>query len=426
LLATASATGPSGAAVGLAVLDSHLASPVAIAHAGDGSGRLFIVEQAGRIRVWTGASVLAAPFLDVSAKVATGGERGLLAVAFDPAYETPGNGHFYVYYTGNGSGGEALGDLVLERYQVSAGDANVANPGSVARLLTIPHATFANHNGGQLAFGADRHLYVSTGDGGGGGDTQHNAQNRGQLLGKLLRLDVSGAPPYAIPPDNPFIGTPGARGEVWAYGLRNPFRFSFDSLVPDLYVGDVGQTAWEEVDRQPADSSGGENYGWSCREGAHPYVDATPDPLCAPPLAPYVEPILEFAHLQAPPDAQWRCVVTGGYRYRGRDAAELTDAYVYGDYCSGEIWAAVPAADGSWSANLVLDLPRGESFSNYAQLTSFGEDEAGELYLLQTESAAGCVEPCGVLARLTGTPSGRLFVDGFEWRRVDRWSSATN
>lgn len=428
LLARAS---PAWAALAGSLLAGSLDQPVAIANAGDGSGRLFVVEQPGRIRVWTGTTLLSTPFLDLTAPVdlvACCGERGLLSLAFHPDHAV--NGRFYVFYTReddvNTVGVNELGDIVLVEYLVSAGDPNLADATSAGLLLTVEHSSQSNHNGGSLAFGPDGYLYVSLGDGGGGNDFLGAGQDLDTLLAKVLRLDVDGGPPYASPVDNPFVGAPG-RDEIWAFGLRNPWRMTFDRLVPELWIGDVGQNLWEEVNRQPdgtAATVGGRNYGWSCREGAHPGPNDD-SPPCLAAIAPFVDPVLEYAHTQAPPDPQWRCSITGGYRYRGTMVAELGSAYVHGDYCSGEIWGAEPTDDGSWSTNLLIDLPRGGAFADYASLTSFGEDEAGELYFTLLETAATCTPPCGGLYRLTGAHSGRLFEDGFEWRSTKRWSAVT-
>jgi glucose/arabinose dehydrogenase len=243
--------------LGFESVASGLASPVGIYHAGDGSRRLFILQQAGQILIHDGAQVRPTPFLDIATLVSCCGERGLLGLAFHPDFAS--NGLFYVNYT------NTAGDTVIARYRVSD-DPNAADPGSAQILLTIVQP-FANHNGGQLAFGPDRFLYIGMGDGGSGGDPDNRAQNLGDLLGKLLRLDVDGGVPYAIPASNPFRNTPGARPEIWAWGLRNPWRFSFDRLTGDLFIADVGQATREEVDFQPASSHGGENYGWRLMEG---------------------------------------------------------------------------------------------------------------------------------------------------------------
>ena len=362
---------PSASAQGLA-LDTveqatGLTLPVALAHAGDGSGRLFIVQQSGEIRIWDGAQVLATPFLDLSGVVTCCGERGLLGLAFHPDYAT--NGELFVDYTRTV---DSQLQTVVARYTVSAGDPDVADAGSAEILLTLDQPA-ANHNGGQLAFGPDGDLYVSTGDGGGGGDPNENGQDLGALLGKILRLDVDATPDaglaYAVPPDNPFVGVAGARGEIWAYGLRNPWRFSFDRERGDLWIADVGQNLWEEVDLQPAASAGGENYGWDCREGAHPYSDPNGDHNTTCPAGGFTEPVLEYAHDGG------RCSLTGGFRYRGSAEPRLRGVYLFADFCTGEVFGTVPSCGGGWQSRLLYDAP--------FNVTAFGEDEAGEVYLTQ-------------------------------------------
>lgn len=273
-----------------------LAAPVHLtAPAGD--ARVFIVERAGRIRILQNGTLLPTPFLDISALTTTDGERGLLSMAFDPAYASSGN--FYVYYT------DLSGNLVVARYRVSAGNANRADIVTTI-LLTIPHPTFANHNGGQLAFGRDGMLYIGTGDGGGGGDPFGNAQNPALLLGKLLRIDVrTSASGYAVPAGNPFVGQAGKRAEIWATGLRNPWRFSFDGGVGNLYIADVGEGQREEVD-VAADTAGGLNYGWNLTEGTLCFNAATCD------RAGLTPPVLDYAH-----DTTGGCAIVGGFVYRG-------------------------------------------------------------------------------------------------------------
>ncbi|NLF12357.1 MAG: PQQ-dependent sugar dehydrogenase, partial [Anaerolineaceae bacterium] len=245
------------------VVASGLDRPVLVTHAGDGSGRLFVVEQGGLIRIVEDHALLPVPFLDLSQLVISGGEQGLLGLAFHPEYAS--NGYFYVNYTRVEDGA-----TVVARYSVSAADPNVADPGSAVPILTVPQPA-PNHNGGHLAFGPnDGYLYIGMGDGGGAGDPDENAQDVATLLGALLRLDVDGGTPYAIPADNPFAATAGA-DEIWDYGLRNPWRFSFDLDTGDLYIGDVGQAAWEEIDYHGAGTPGGVNFGWDCREGTHDY-----------------------------------------------------------------------------------------------------------------------------------------------------------
>jgi glucose/arabinose dehydrogenase len=326
-----------------------VARPVAITHAGD--TRLFITQQNGRIAVFDGTSVLAQPFLDITPLVSCCGERGLLSAAFHPRYRE--NGFFYVDYT------DASGATVIARYSVSS-DPNRADPNSAVILLTIPQP-FSNHNGGQLQFGPDGYLYIGMGDGGSAGDPGDRAQNLGELLGKLLRIDVDHGSPYAIPPSNPFVSRAGARGEIWAYGLRNPWRFSFDRVTGDLWIADVGQGAWEEIDFQTATSPGGENYGWRRMEGNHCF-----NPASNCDSGSLVKPIAEYSH------AGGACSVTGGYVYRGTRAPRLSGAYLYGDYCSGTIWGTVRAFDGTASTRVLA--------STTFDLTTFGEDLTGELY----------------------------------------------
>ena len=334
--------------IGFQQIASGLSSPVGIVSAGD--SRLFIVEQPGRIRIYDGTTVLTTSFLDVSSLVSCCTERGLLGLAFHPNYAT--NGLFFVYYT------NTSGNIVIARYHVSS-DPNVADPNSGLILLTIPHPGQANHNGGSLAFGPDGKLYAGIGDGGGAGDTSNNAQNLGVLLGKVLRLDVDIAAPY-VPSDNPFVHTTGARGEIWAYGVRNPWRLSFDRMTGDLFIGDVGQDAWEEVDFQPAGSSGGQNYGWHLMEGTHCY---NPPTNCNP--GGLTLPILEYPH------GTGDCSITGAYRYRGSQPGAV-GTYIYGDYCSGRIWGA-RLTGGVWSSTPLADTTM--------TVTSFGQDNAGELYV---------------------------------------------
>ena len=344
---------------------SGLANPVAITDAGDGSGRLFITLQAGQIVIFDGTRILSTPFLDISALVSSGGERGLLSVAFHPNYGN--NGLFFVDYT------NTAGDTVIARYSVSQ-DPNVADPGSAAVLLTIQQP-FANHNGGQLQFGPDGYLYIGMGDGGSGGDPLNNGQNLGTLLGKLLRINVNGASPYAIPGDNPLVGVAGALPEIWAYGLRNPWRFSFDRSTGDLFIGDVGQDSWEEVDFQPAGSPGGQNYGWNVMEGNHCF---NPPSNCN--STGLTLPILEYAHGSGDSIG---CSISGGYRYRGTRNTDLTGIYFYGDSCTGRIWGASQQGNGAWTTAELLDTS--------LSITTFGEDEAGEIYVAHYAPTDGAI-----------------------------------
>jgi glucose/arabinose dehydrogenase len=345
--------------VDLELFAGGLASPVDIASAGD--DRLFVVEQAGRIRiVESDGTVLGTPFLDIDALVASGGERGLLGLAFHPEYAS--NGFFYVYYTDN------AGDTVVARYTVS-GNPDVANAGSALVLLQVAQP-FANHNGGDLSFSptdpCSSCLYIGLGDGGNGCDPNDDAQDPLELLGKMLRLDVDLAAPH-VPPDNPFVGDASTRDEIWALGLRNPWRFSFDALTGDLFIGDVGQGAWEEIDFQAASSPGGENYGWDCFEGAHPSGCTTV--WTCPGSTP---PVREYSHAGA------RCSVTGGFVYRGSAFPALVGRYFYGDYCTGDIWTLTPAGGGGWT-----NVHHGAFGGG---LTTFGEASDGELYAARGSS----------------------------------------
>ena len=341
---------------------SGLSDPVVITHAGDGSGRIFIAEQTGTIRILKNGSLLGIPFLDIHTIIKAGGEQGLLALAFHPSYNT--NGIFFVVYTAPRSGDATGSNLVLEKYSVSANNPDLADTDSGVVLLTISHPVNSNHNGGALAFGGDGYLYWSTGDGGGGGDPANNAQQLNNLLGKILRLDVNSAAPYGIPTSNPFYSSidPNVKKEIWAYGLRNPWRFSFDKLTHDLYVGDVGQSAREEVNFQLANSTGGQNYGWRVMEGSICYND--PSNGCD--QSGKILPVAEYDHTLG-------CSITGGYVYRGSNFPSLNGYYFYGDYCSGRFFSLYNDPTLGWTPAQLLDTPY--------NISTFGEDEQGELYL---------------------------------------------
>lgn len=330
---------------------SGFSNPVHVTHANDGSPRLFVVEQRGLVRILKDGAILPTPFLDISARVSCCGERGLLSIAFPPGRGP--KSEFYADYT------DASGDTAISRFFVS-GDPDAADEASEQVILRIAQP-FPNHNGGQLAFGPDGFLYVGMGDGGSAGDPNNNAQNLSSLLGKILRIDVLGKATYTVPPSNPFTGVPNARGEIWATGLRNPWRFSFDRKTAVLFIADVGQGAWEEVDVQPAESTGGENYGWRLTEGNHCYAPST-----GCPTAGITFPVAEHSH------AGGNCSVTGGFAYRGRDFEGLTGIYFYGDYCSGRIWG-LRRTDTGWD-DIELAKP------GFA-ISTFGEDEAGEIYV---------------------------------------------
>jgi glucose/arabinose dehydrogenase len=337
----------------LDVVASGLSAPLHLtAPAND--QRLFIVSKTGTIRIVQNGQLLATPFLDVTAKILSDGERGLLSLAFDPAYAT--NGFFFVYYTNRG------GDIVIERYRVSA-DASRADANSAKLILMVPHPNFSNHNGGHALFGPDGMLYLGTGDGGSGGDPSNNAQNRTALLGKLLRIDPNRGDPYAIPADNPFVGQSGARGEVWAYGLRNPWRMAFDRAGGQLYIADVGQNQIEEVNAVAANAKP-VNYGWRLMEGDRCYNPATNCDRTGLTL-----PTLVYTH------AGGACSITGGIVYRGQAIPELRGHYFYGDYCARWV-KSFRLANGQATDEKTWDL------GIVGRILSFGEDAQGEMYLL--------------------------------------------
>jgi glucose/arabinose dehydrogenase len=314
--------------------------------------RLFIVEQEGRIRIVRNGQLLDTAFLDITGSVGAGGERGLLGLAFHPSYAT--NGYFYVDYT------DTNGDTRIERYTVSV-NPDVADTASRKPILFIAQP-YANHNGGLVLFGPDGKLYIGMGDGGSGGDPQNRAQNRDSLLGKLLRIDVDAGDPYAVPPDNPFAAG-GGRGEIWALGLRNPWRFSFDTVADFLYIADVGQNAWEEVDVAPA-SQGGLNYGWRIMEGAHCYRPSS----CS--STGLVLPALEYRN------GADGCSVIGGFVYRGTRSPSLAGQYFFADLC--QAWVrSFKYANGAVTERTLWNLNVG-----LGNVLSFGGDAAGELYVL--------------------------------------------
>ena len=334
-----------------------LSQPVDLQSVPGDTNRLFIVEKAGIIRVFRDGALLPRPFLDISARVSTGTEQGLLGLAFHPQFTT--NRRFYVDYT------DRSGDTRVVEFLADAG---LDSASATEREILFVAQPASNHNGGQIAFGPDGYLYVALGDGGGGGDTYHNGQNLGSLLAKLLRLNVDAGSPYSIPPDNPFVGRTGAKEETWDYGLRNPWRFSFDRLNGDIYIGDVGQNLYEEVDYEPH-RAGGKNYGWSIMEGFHCYNASTCNQTGL------TLPVVEYSHSDG-------CSITGGYIYRGSEIPELNGVYFYGDYCTGIVRSfkidqgkAVNAQD--WTSTL-----RTQSGGRMEQLSSFGQDARGELYMV--------------------------------------------
>ncbi len=359
-----------------------LSSPLYVTHARDGSGRLFVVEQGGVIRVLQPGATTTTVFLNITTRVLFSGERGLLGLAFHPLYET--NRRFFVYYTRNSDGAN-----VVAEYRASESNPNVADTAETV-ILPIPQP-FTNHNGGMIEFGPDGFLYIGKGDGGSANDPGNRAQNLNELLGKMLRIDINQGTPYASPPTNPFAGAIPGRDEIWAYGLRNPFRFSFDRQTGNLYIGDVGQGQREEVDFQPAASAGGENYGWRIFEGT---LCTNLGPASCTPTTPYTFPLTEYAHTGG------RCSITGGYVYRGARASLPFGSYVFADFCTGEIFIF-----DTGGQRLLLDTSR--------SISSFGEDEAGELYIV---GLGGTVERIRNPNAPTPIAAGQLLISEFRLR----------
>jgi glucose/arabinose dehydrogenase len=339
-----------GIVLGVQEVASGLSGPLYVTSPPDDS-RLFVVEQPGRIRIIKNGQLLATPFLDITSKVSSGGERGLLSVAFHPSYAM--NGFFYVNYT------DLLGNTRVERFKVTA-NPDVADITSSRLILTVAQP-FANHNGGLNVFGPDGMLYIGLGDGGGAGDPQGNGQNLGTLLGKILRIDVDHSDPYTIPADNPFVGRAGARGEIWAFGLRNPWRFAFDKLGGLLYVADVGQDRFEEVD-VVVSTTAGVNYGWNIMEGLSCFNSSA----CSQTALEL--PALVYDH------SVGACSIIGGYVYRGTVLTEIIGHYFYSDYCAGFL-KSFRYQNGRTTEEHTWNV------GNIGSVTSFGEDSAGELYM---------------------------------------------
>jgi hypothetical protein len=371
----------SGPVLELELVVDGLAMPLGLTHAGDGRGRLFLLLQGGQVLIHLDGALLPRPFLDLSSRISCCGERGLLGLAFHPRYER--NGRLFVNYT------DRSGATVVAELRVSA-DPDVVDAGSEREILRFSQP-FSNHNGGHIAFGPDGYLYIASGDGGSGGDPQNNGQALDTLLGKLLRIDVDGAEPFAVPDDNPFASAEGD-DEIWAFGLRNPWRFSFDRQTGDLFIGDVGQNAIEEIDFQPAASSGGENYGWRLMEGAQCF-----EPQSGCNDGGLRLPILQYNHSLG-------CSVTAGYRYRGPEEHTLPRYYVFGDFCSGRIWGGRSDRAGNWRMRQLL--------RSGLSISSFGEDQAGNVYV---------IDYGGGVYLMRGLP---LFASDFESGNVDDWSSS--
>ena len=363
----------SAASVKLTPIATGLSSPVFVTGPADGSGRLFIVEKTGTIRVVARGRLLATPFLSLSRYVSKGGEQGLLGLAFHPSFRT--NHKLYVDYT------DVAGNTVIREYRASVTSPNRVQLGSGRTLLTIKQP-FGNHNGGMLAFGPDGDLYIGMGDGGSGGDPGNRAQSTSTLLGKILRIDVngrSGALPYRIPSTNPYVGRAGL-DQIWQRGVRNPWRFSFDRATGNLWIGDVGQNSWEEIDRAVRTSTGagrGYDWGWRLTEGFHCF-----NPASGCSTRGLHAPRREYSHA-----VNGRCAVTGGYVYRGTKIAALAGWYVFGDYCSGEVLAVSSTAASRPAPVTLFGTGSGRNVS------SFGQDAAGELYVVDLRGTVYRIDP---------------------------------
>ena len=358
--AAAGPTSLTPVSISLEAVVASLPSPIGVSTA-PGDPRLFVIGQAGKIVIVRDGKV-AGTFLDISARMSCCGERGLLGLAFHPQYAS--NGRLFVRYTDPAGNGR-----VSEFHAGSNPDQ--ADASSEAILLTIPHPNYGNHNGGRIAFGPDGYLYIGTGDGGSGGDPSNHGQSLATLLGKMLRIDVdhtSAGKGYAVPATNPFVGQAGALGEIFSYGLRNPYSFSFDRLAGDLWIGDVGQDAWEEVDRAPASTGGGAglNYGWSVMEGSHCYK-----PASGCDTGGLVPPLAEYPH---GPGDSIGCAIIGGYVYRGSAHPELYGRYFFGDECTGRVWDVGAAGPLTQQPQLLL--------SSGLNIVGWGEDANGELYVV--------------------------------------------
>lgn len=333
--------------------------PTYLTNTKDGSGRIFVVEKKGQIKILKESNILSEPFIYIVSQVRSkGSEQGLYSIAFHPNYKE--NGRFFVNYT------NLDGDTIVSEYKVS-NNPDIADKNS-ERIIIMIRQPASNHNGGQLKFGPDGYLYIGMGDGGGAGDPWGNAQNKQVLLGKMLRIDVDGEKPYGIPKNNPFVGKKDGREEIWAYGLRNPWRFSFDPVTGDMYIADVGQKDWEEIHFQPANSKGGENYGWDLFEGFHEF-----EPKEGYDTNMFTMPVAEYGHKQG-------CSVTGGYIYRGKKYPTVSGTYFFADFCSGIIWGLRKNQKQHWEMTEFLESP--------LMVSTFGQDENGEIYVLDFKKGA--------------------------------------
>ena len=344
---------------------SGFSFPLDLQSVADDPERLYVVEQGGRIRIVRNGQIEPTAFLDISGRLTAGGERGLLGLAFHPGFAS--NGRFYVNYT-NPSGDTHIAEF-------SADSADLANAASERVLLVVPQP-FGNHNGGGLAFGNDGYLYIALGDGGSGGDPLGNGQALDTLLGKILRIDVDSGAPFAVPIDNPFLFTPGVQAEIWAYGLRNPYRIAFDPATGDLYIGDVGQRRREEIDVGLASGGGGENYGWNVMEGMECF---SPSSGCD--MTGLTPPVLDYTHGDG-------CSVTGGVVYSGCRMPDLVGTYFYGDFCSAFVRSfrfvgGQVEVHRDWSANI----------GSVDQISSFGTDAQGEVYIVDYDGEVYRLEP---------------------------------
>jgi glucose/arabinose dehydrogenase len=380
---------PSGEPIGdgsspvrLVRIAEGLTEPTTIAYPNDGSARLFIAERAGVVRVFDGVDLLKEPFLDIGEKVVLDfPERGLIGLVFHPEYAT--NGRFYVAYTRVGVEYGEGGDIVVDEYRVSEGNPNIAIPVPTRRIIVVHHFDIQGHNGGQLAFGPDGYLYIGIGDAELAGALFRRAEDLNILTGKLLRIRVPDSGDYVVPDDNPFVGRDG-HDEIWAYGLRNPWRFSFDRETGDLYIGDVGEAAMEEVNFQPSSSRGGENYGWPTMEGTecvYPKEIPCGDPSLTAPIVAY--------------GREGTCAVIGGYVYRGPSAV-MDGIYLYTDYCGGIIWGARHCEGEGWATAVILDAR--DAFESHG-FTTFGEGKDARIFMAVHE---------GWLYELEPRPDGQL------------------